>query len=168
LQEEIEAQKKEWELEHLKSLKEEEERAAIHSEPEDLLTIWNEDVSQVKNRSNRSRQSLKSKCKPNISSDSKRRTSTSKVVRPNAKSKGKDKSDSNYEPAKRSNRSRPSLNYAQINQGTDSPVSPRSRPALNIESPTRPAKRRSVRTPIKSSSNSSPARPLRRSRRTSG
>lgn len=53
LQEEIEAHKKEWELAHLKSLKEEEEKAAAasDSDPEDILTIPREESCQVNNRS---------------------------------------------------------------------------------------------------------------------
>ncbi|RWS30237.1 Helicase domino-like protein, partial [Leptotrombidium deliense] len=54
--EEIEAHKKEWELGHLKSLKEEEERAAVdvESDRDDLLTMSREDAySQVKNRNSK-------------------------------------------------------------------------------------------------------------------
>ncbi|XP_074595103.1 helicase domino-like isoform X2 [Brevipalpus obovatus] len=48
-EEEIEAHKKEWELAHLKSLKEEEEKAAAasDSDPEDILTIPREESCQV-------------------------------------------------------------------------------------------------------------------------
>ena len=56
LQEEIEAQKKEWELGHLKSLKEEHERAASgsdDSESDEILTMSREDASQVNNSSSK-------------------------------------------------------------------------------------------------------------------
>ncbi|RWS11744.1 Helicase domino-like protein [Dinothrombium tinctorium] len=57
-EEEIEAHKKEWELGHLKSLKEEEERTAAEndSDKDEPLTISREDACQVKNRN------IKSNC----------------------------------------------------------------------------------------------------------
>lgn len=57
MQEEIEAHKKEWELGHLKSLKEEEEKAAAasDSDPEELMTIPREEACQVNNRSQKAR-----------------------------------------------------------------------------------------------------------------
>lgn len=61
MQEEIEAHKKEWELGHLKSLKEEEEKAAAasDSDPEDLITIPREEACQVNNRSHKARSKSK-------------------------------------------------------------------------------------------------------------
>lgn len=145
----------------MKSLKEEEERAASQSEPDDMLTIWNEDVSQVKNRSNRSR--INSKCKANVSSATRR----SQPGRPNVGRKSsKDKTETVVEPTKRSYRSRQSLNYAKINQGV-SDLKTNSRPRGNptVLSPTSSNKRRSVRFPVKSETKLTPNR--RRSRRTS-
>lgn len=50
-QEEIEAQKKEWELGHLKSLKEENERALKKEQEQDeILTMSKDEVAQVNNR----------------------------------------------------------------------------------------------------------------------
>ena len=50
-QEEIEAQKKEWELGHLKSLKEENERALKKEQEQDeMLTMSKDEVAQVNNR----------------------------------------------------------------------------------------------------------------------
>lgn len=192
IQDEIEAQKKEWELEHLKSLKAEEERATSHSEPDELLTIWNEDASQVKNRS---RQSLKSKCKPIISSPATKRTPRSTRPSPVAstatvrRSAGKLRPDtqtpsrirsSPVQATKRSYRNRPSLNYAKIVQGADldgvhtQVVSPRSsaRSASNT-APQSPASSlpaavgSGASTPTKRRSIRTPVRSLRRSRRTS-
>lgn len=61
-QEEIEASKKEWELGHLKSLKEEEERATngSDSDQDDILAMSREEACQVNNRSHKSRSSSKS------------------------------------------------------------------------------------------------------------
>ena len=126
-------------------MKEEEERVANNSETDDLLTVWNEEASQVKNRLIRSRQLPNTKCKPTISTAATSASAHRRSAASNSKSHNNSSSFSarskvvaDVTPVKRSYRNRPNLNYAKIGQGMDeSKKSPQA------------SLRRSGRSPVK-------------------